>query len=78
MDWLKSVNTGLQKIMCNPEKKEKNTQFEIDVITYSLLLFSLRNFKGKHENKGEKKIFNKMAKNKFYLLFLKDLFFSIF
>lgn len=55
MDWLKSVNTGLQKIMCNPEKKEKNTQFEIDVITYSLLLFSLRNFKGKHENKGEKK-----------------------
>lgn len=54
--------------MCNPEKKEKNTQLENDVITYSLLLFSLRNFKGKHENKGEKNL-QQDGKNKFYLVY---------
>lgn len=38
-------------------------------ITYSLRLFSLRNVKGEHENKGEKKKnFNKMAENNCYLL----------
>lgn len=38
----------------NTEKRKKNTQCEINMITYSLLLFSLRNFKGKHENKEKK------------------------
>lgn len=37
--------------MCNQEK-----EYSIwNKFTYSLLLFSLRNFKGEHENKGEKK-----------------------
>lgn len=42
--------------MCNPEKKEKNTQLEIDVITYSLLLFSLRNSKVSMKIKEKKNL----------------------